>query len=631
MADNDAYLSSELTDVSEYDELQSEQQQRAKAKKKARGNGDGSGYRIQNALKVPRATTYTASNLYEMIVQSDIDLDPVYQRAVVWHETKQIGLIDSIFRNYYIPPVIFAVKHFDDGTEARTCIDGKQRLTSIYRFMSGQIPHKDPVTKEVLWFKDDGRPYHANARSTGPGKPKVMLPEKYRTLFANKQVVCVEYSEITDMDERDVFQRVQLGMALSASEKLQVVASARSEFVRDIIQNFVNHDAPLATNLEWDRTRGNDFRYVAASILTMQKWMALTPAPKTNRRAVTSSKIEIPGGVDGASSVDKWLKAEEDLTEDFKGVVQRTFEIFQEIAGEEKLRKFILEVGEEDTTSSTKPPAKRGKPAKKAIKFSQVEFTQSVVLIQRNMDVMTIGQLAASIRAMRKHIRSLWVDIRANNRITKDLLRFISVLDPKTVVDPIAKKESKKRKSVAAEPSEENLEDDSSPQPVTKRKRKSAAIGGSVSNRRRTSTTDATDVSMDVDERLPPSLTRTPSSIQSTHPPPLTPSPAQSALPRLVPGEKPSLADDFYAKQAKAKRDAELYSHLVARGVMDGPPSGSSSGAIELPDIPGYSKEDVQAMFMSWYSSRGEGGDRNGSGAEFGEANFVPPIAVKTE
>jgi len=26
---------------------------------------------------------------------------------VVWPETKQIGIIDSVYRNFYIPPVIF--------------------------------------------------------------------------------------------------------------------------------------------------------------------------------------------------------------------------------------------------------------------------------------------------------------------------------------------------------------------------------------------------------------------------------------------------------------------------------------------------------------------------------------------
>ena len=68
---------------------------------------------------------------------------------VVWPETKQAGLIDSMLRNYYIPPVIFGqcILHeiclkvtltstackIDPEThqEIRVCIDGKQRLTSI--------------------------------------------------------------------------------------------------------------------------------------------------------------------------------------------------------------------------------------------------------------------------------------------------------------------------------------------------------------------------------------------------------------------------------------------------------------------------------------------------------------------
>jgi Protein of unknown function DUF262 len=48
-----------------------------------------------------------------------------------------MGLIDSIFRNFYIPPVIFAVEKDEDGKELRVCVDGKQRLTSISKFMDG--------------------------------------------------------------------------------------------------------------------------------------------------------------------------------------------------------------------------------------------------------------------------------------------------------------------------------------------------------------------------------------------------------------------------------------------------------------------------------------------------------------
>ncbi|KAF9258644.1 hypothetical protein L218DRAFT_876689, partial [Marasmius fiardii PR-910] len=65
------------------------------------------GFRLTTALKTPRATTYAAHALHEQILRGDIELDPEYQRDVVWTRQKQITLIDSIFRNCYVPPVIF--------------------------------------------------------------------------------------------------------------------------------------------------------------------------------------------------------------------------------------------------------------------------------------------------------------------------------------------------------------------------------------------------------------------------------------------------------------------------------------------------------------------------------------------
>ncbi|KAG5643754.1 hypothetical protein DXG03_009689 [Asterophora parasitica] len=139
MSDSDAY-SSALSDppTSDDDDYGPSRKGRAKQKAKARNRDDGEGgYRIRNALKVPRATTYTAQALYDQIHSADIKLDPEYQRDVVWPDNKMIGLIDSVFRNFYIPPVIFAVVAYDDGSERKVCIDGKQRLTSLQRFMDG--------------------------------------------------------------------------------------------------------------------------------------------------------------------------------------------------------------------------------------------------------------------------------------------------------------------------------------------------------------------------------------------------------------------------------------------------------------------------------------------------------------
>ena len=58
---------------------------------------------------------------------------------VVWNDVKQSNLIGSIFQNYYVPPIVFAVYKDDEGEEVRCCVDGKQRLTSIQKFFDGQV------------------------------------------------------------------------------------------------------------------------------------------------------------------------------------------------------------------------------------------------------------------------------------------------------------------------------------------------------------------------------------------------------------------------------------------------------------------------------------------------------------
>ncbi len=58
---------------------------------------------------------------------------------VVWTDAKQMKLIDSMYRNFYVPPVVFAINKGSDGEETWCCVDGKQRLTSIQKFFDGQV------------------------------------------------------------------------------------------------------------------------------------------------------------------------------------------------------------------------------------------------------------------------------------------------------------------------------------------------------------------------------------------------------------------------------------------------------------------------------------------------------------
>jgi len=42
------------------------------------------------------------------------------------------------------------------------------------------------------------------------GKTGKQLPAKYKRMFSNKQIVCIEYMEISEDDEREIF-RVRFG------------------------------------------------------------------------------------------------------------------------------------------------------------------------------------------------------------------------------------------------------------------------------------------------------------------------------------------------------------------------------------------------------------------------------------
>ncbi|KAG7088745.1 hypothetical protein E1B28_012713 [Marasmius oreades] len=87
-------------------------------------------------------------------------------------------LIDSIFRNYYIPPVTFSVPQ------------KKGALTAVKLFMDGLIPFKYQSTGETLWYRDNLSLSGYPTRGV-----KHLLPEKYRSIFKTKQIVCAEYPQ----------------------------------------------------------------------------------------------------------------------------------------------------------------------------------------------------------------------------------------------------------------------------------------------------------------------------------------------------------------------------------------------------------------------------------------------------
>lgn len=92
----------------------------------------------------------TIANFYEGYTLGKYNFDPPYQRRSLWTEEKQSFLIDSILKNFPIPPIFLHQKINDStGKTFYDVIDGKQRLTAIIEFIENRLPVADEGGEEL--------------------------------------------------------------------------------------------------------------------------------------------------------------------------------------------------------------------------------------------------------------------------------------------------------------------------------------------------------------------------------------------------------------------------------------------------------------------------------------------------
>lgn len=97
-----------------------------------------------NSSLIRETNSITIATFWEDYLLDKFNFDPPQQRKSIWSEEKQSFLIDSLLKNYPIPP-IFLRRHIDNdtGKTKYAVIDGKQRLQSIIRFIKNEIPASD--------------------------------------------------------------------------------------------------------------------------------------------------------------------------------------------------------------------------------------------------------------------------------------------------------------------------------------------------------------------------------------------------------------------------------------------------------------------------------------------------------
>lgn len=334
---------------------------------------DPTKFHIGSALQPPEARCYSTEDLRSLMHNSSILLSPPYQRDVVWSEAKQMKLLDSIYRNYYIPPILFAIYMDEEGYEQRVCIDGKQRLTSIQKFYHGQIAYRDPMTKKLWWY----------TRTEHLKNKRQEIPEDWKRDFARKEITCVEYRGLSDQFERDLFKRVQEGAPLTASEKLQAVASHWSSWINQLQAQFFGNTDGLPRVVDIDTKRARDFNLLAELVYCCHSYPT---------QAIPSH-----------AKVEQFVSREDKPTEEFKRSISEVLQEFWFIAADKKLKTPFENVKQ---------------------RVAPAEFVLIGVLL-----FLTSRQShefrSKEILGMRKFIREKYADIRMRNDIVRDLWAYI--------------------------------------------------------------------------------------------------------------------------------------------------------------------------------------------------------------
>ncbi|KAL5418227.1 hypothetical protein PMIN03_001206 [Paraphaeosphaeria minitans] len=353
------------------------------AKHEAEEEAHASPYRPRPPLAKPGTYLRDIDWLIKAMDGNIIDINPEYQREVVWTADRMSQLIDSLMENYYIPPIIFNRQAQEEtGETTLVCVDGKQRLSSVQAFVRGIIPCSD-IRGEKWWFKNG----HLQ------GKKKNLLSLAEREEFLNKDFVTFEYVNLEPQQEEDLFARVQMGMPLSVAEKMRATSGPWQDLARHFISDF-----SVIYSLQKDRMRAKDFQLTLScfsQIVEIQHPMLSdgTPVHKSSHSHLT-----------------KLVGRDNILDDDLKSHLAIVW----------KTLKGLIELDPNTFTNA-------GKWLKGVQTFAPVEMIAVTVLISVHIETRN-NKLLEHIRSLRENLRENFSDLKNNSYVWKAIWSFVGNL-----------------------------------------------------------------------------------------------------------------------------------------------------------------------------------------------------------
>ncbi|WP_370972793.1 DUF262 domain-containing protein [Enterobacter wuhouensis] len=166
-----------------------------------------------------RDTTNKIKSVYTEIKDGDLDLRPNFQRGEVWTLNKKRLLIDSILREWYVPPIHTVAL----GIGKSEVLDGQQRLTAIKDFLDNQFAVDgsiEPKDEDILALH---------------GKKFKDLPIDVQKRIERFGITIYEITEYNQGEPSELFYRLNQTVKLTSSEARNAIFGD----VRDDISSFV--------------------------------------------------------------------------------------------------------------------------------------------------------------------------------------------------------------------------------------------------------------------------------------------------------------------------------------------------------------------------------------------------------
>jgi len=155
-----------------------------------------------------------------------INDSPTYQReSGVWSSEKQQLFLDSLFNGYDVPKLYLHDLRGSDPRHDYAIIDGKQRLSTIWRFLDGGVSLASDFD---LFSSQRGQ------EAPSPGSRYRELTNYWQEFFKNRSLDVVLVQNADEEDIEDLFSRLNNGEPLNAAEKRNAVGGDMCALIRDI-------------------------------------------------------------------------------------------------------------------------------------------------------------------------------------------------------------------------------------------------------------------------------------------------------------------------------------------------------------------------------------------------------------